>query len=170
MGNNIKLEKEECQMIYQKPRCTIVVTVILILALQLTACNITHGDKHDPANDCPPKDEESYFVMLSLPLENQIYSATDLPPIFTWTLYKGLSESFVIEIDYLNDGSYITDEILGRTNYKLSQEMWEKIKNDSPIDDGKQKICWRIRIDYTIYPKEGPYYSAWGTFWIENKK
>lgn len=154
-----------CRKLYR----TMVIAVIFILALQLIACNHTYGDKHDPTTDLLPKDEESYFVMLSLPLEDQVYNANDPPPIFTWTLYKGLSESFIIEIDHLNDGSYITDKILGRTNYKVPQETWERIKNESPVIDGRQKIRWRIRIDYVIHPEEGPYYSAWGAFWIENE-
>ena len=156
--------------VVQKPRCLIAATIILVLALQLTACNNTYGHKYNPATDSLPKDEESYNVDHLQPSENQVYNASDPPPRFAWKLYQGLTESFVIEIDYLHDGSYITDEIAGRTNYRLSQEMWEKIKKYSPIVDGKQKICWRIRIDYTLYPEEGPYYTSWGTFWIENKK
>lgn len=154
----------------QKLRGLIAAAIILILALPLTACNHTYGHKYDPATDSLPKDKESYFVTRLQPSGNQVYNASDPPPRFAWTLDQGLTESFVIEIDYLHDGSYITDEITGRTNYRLSQELWEKIKNDSPIVDGKQKICWRIRIDYYLYPEEGPYYTSWGFFWIENPK
>lgn len=161
-------DKGEMKMLFQKTRWIMVVSGIIVFILLLTSCNNTYGDKHDPGYNSLPKEEERYYVMLSDPLENQIYVPTDPPPRFTWTLHKGLPETFVIEIDYLNDASLITDNVFGRTNYKMSDELWERIKNNAPIVDGKQKICWRIRIDYTINPEEGPYYSAWGTFWIDN--
>ena len=88
-------------------------------------------------------------------------------PVFVWKLCLGLPNAFVIEIDYLHDGSYMqTDAIIDRTKYRLPEELWEKIKSDAPVTNGKQEIRWRVRIDYVIHPEDGPYYTAWGTFWI----
>ncbi len=142
-----------------------VVCIALVFVLLLAACS--YGNQGEQETITFPKETERYYVILSDPLEDQIYTATDPSPVFDWDLYLGLANVFVIEIDYLHDGSYMqTEAIIDFTRYQLPEEMWEKIKSDAPVTDGKQEIRWRVKIDYVIHPADGPYYTSWGTFWI----
>ena len=149
-------------------RISAVVCIALVFVLLLAACG--HGNQGEQETITLPQETERYYVILSKPLENQTYTAADPSPVFVWKLCLGLPNAFVIEIDYLHDGSYMqTDAIIDRTKYRLPEELWEKIKSDAPVTDGKQEIRWRIRIDYVIHPEDGPYYTAWGTFWIASE-
>ena len=80
-----------------------------------------------------------------------------------------IPQEFLLEIDYLNDGTYLTKNIVDRTNYKLSNEEWETIINNTPIVNGAKTVRWRVRIDYVYHTDLAPYYTNWGTFHIANE-
>ena len=113
--------------------------------------------------------EESYSLMLNEPSENWTFEQQDEPPIFSWTVQDGIPQEFLLEIDYLNDGTYLTKTIVDRTNYKLSTEEWETIINDTPIVDGAKTVRWRVRTDYIYHSDLEPYYTNWGSFNIANE-
>ena len=75
----------------------------------------------------------------------------------------------MLEIDYLNDGTYLTKTIVDRTNYKLTSEEWDTIINDTPLVDGVKTVRWRVRIDYVYHTDLDPYYTNWGAFYIANE-
>lgn len=111
--------------------------------------------------------EESYSVLLSMPAENYVFEENAPPPTFKWAVQKGIPETFTIEIDYLGGEPYMCKTVTGLISSTISAADWETIKENAPVENGLQKIYWRIRIDYTIYPDEGPYYSQWGYFGIK---
>ena len=113
--------------------------------------------------------EESYSLTLDEPNENWTFGQQDEPPRFSWTVQEGIPQEYVLEIDYINDGTYMTKTIVDRTNYKLSNEEWETIKSDTPIVDGIKTVRWRVRIDYVYHTDLEPYYTNWGTFYIANE-
>jgi len=113
------------------------------------------------------KEDEKYSVLLSMPAENYIFEKTAEPPIFTWSVQRGIPQTFTIEIDYLGGPPYICGTITGSNGYCLPDEDWVAIKENAPVENGLQKVCWRVKIDYVLYPEDGPYYSAWGSFWIK---
>ena len=113
--------------------------------------------------------EEKYSLTLDYPNENWTFGQQDEPPIFSWTVQDGIPQEYVLEIDYLNDGTYLTKTIVDRTNYKLTSEEWETIINDTPLVDGVKTVRWRVRIDYVYHTDLEPYYTNWGTFYIANE-
>ena len=113
--------------------------------------------------------EENYLLTLDEPSENWTFGQQDEPPIFSWTVQDGIPQEFLFEIDYLNDGTYLTKNIVDRTNYKLSNEEWETIINNTPIVDGAKTVHWRVRIDYVYHTDLEPYYTNWGSFNIANE-
>ena len=68
-----------------------------------------------------------------------------------------------------NRQQYLTKTTVDRTNYKLSTEEWETIINDTPVVDGVRTVQWRVRIDYVYHTDLEPYYTNWGTFYIDNE-
>jgi len=135
----------------------------------LTGCNKLYGNPITDTTDTKRIYDESYAVLLSSPAQNKTFYQNDPAPVFTWTVLKGLPQTFIIEIDYMKDGSYMSATAIGGNTYLLPETDWNTIKNNAPTTDGLQKIHWRIKIDYTLYPEEGPYYSGWGYFCIENQ-
>lgn len=113
--------------------------------------------------------EEKYSLTLEYPNENWTFGQRDEPLRFSWTVQEGIPQEYVLEIDYLNDGTYLTKNIVDRTNYKLSTEEWETIINDTPVVDGVKTVRWRVRIDYVYHTDLEPYYTNWGTFYIDNE-
>lgn len=88
-------------------------------------------------------------------------------PIFRWSLQSGNTQKFILEIDYLGNGTYKTISMSGGNTYQLSSTDWESIKNDAPfIGNGIKQIKWRIKINYSIYPNEAPYCTDWYAFTI----
>lgn len=110
--------------------------------------------------------EENYAVFLLEPSHNRTFAQEDAPPVFSWSIQEGFPQAFVIEIDYRQGGTYMTIPCHS-VSYMLSQEDWETIKAHAPINDGKQKIQWRIRIDPVYHADLEPYYTGWSYFWIE---
>lgn len=107
---------------------------------------------------------ESYSVILNSPSNNASINYKSAAPTFQWSLQNGLPKNYILEIDYLKDGSYMSIQV---NNYHtLSAANWNKIVNDSPFTGKVKEIRWRIRINYTIYPSQQPYYSEWNTFTI----
>ena len=113
--------------------------------------------------------EEEYDVSLAFPVQNQTFEVEDEPPTFYWTKNKGFPKSYIIEIDYMNDGTYMSKTVDVGITYLLSEEDWNTIKSNAPIVDGLQKINWRIRIDYTSDLNREPYYTGWTYFWIKQE-
>lgn len=145
--------------------------LIMICAFLLpivTGCSITRTYGHPAvSSDTSKNPKENYFVLLSGPPQNHTFEPTDPPPVFSWDVLEGLPQVYTIEIDYKGDGYCITGTTTG-THYSLPEEDWNIIIRDAPRKDGLQKISWQIRIDDTMYPEEGPYYSGWGYFWIKS--
>ena len=110
--------------------------------------------------------DENYKVQLKAPAQNMTLGTEDAPPTFAWDVQNGLPQSFVVEIDYMNDGSYISRTATVGVTYLLPEEDWETIKNNAPIVDGVQKIQWRIRIDSVYHTDLDPYYTDWSYFYI----
>ena len=110
--------------------------------------------------------DENYKVQLKAPAQNMTLGTEDAPPTFAWDVQNGLPQSFVVEIDYMNDGSYISRTATVGVTYLLPEEDWETIKNNAPIVDGVQKIQWRIRIDSIYHTDLDPYYTDWSYFYI----
>ena len=113
--------------------------------------------------------EEKYSLTLDYPNENWTFGQQEEPPRFSWTVQEGIPQEYVLEIDYLNDGTYLTKNIVDCTNYKLSNEEWETIINNTPIVNGAKTVRWRVRIDYVYHTDLEPYYTNWGSFNIANE-
>lgn len=111
--------------------------------------------------------EENYSVALLKPAQYQTINSEEEPPVFTWNLNQGFAEIFVLEIDYMGNGTYMSRSVEGHLSYQLSADDWEKIKNNIPTIDGVKKVQWRIRIDYKYHTELEPYYTEWGYFEIE---
>ena len=111
-------------------------------------------------------ENEEYDISLAFPAQNKTFQVDDEPPTFYWTKNKGFPKSYIIEIDYMNDGTYMSRTVDVGITYLLSKEDWNTIKSNAPIVDGKQKIQWRIRIDYMADSNKEPYYTGWTYFWI----
>ena len=110
---------------------------------------------------------ESYSVSLISPSANASISCNATVPTFYWQSPNGLSKQYILEIDYLNNGTYMSRSINTSTSYALSTSDWDTIINDSPfISSGVKRINWRIKINYIIYPDEVPYCTEWSTFTI----
>lgn len=145
--------------------------LFLFLFATLTGCG-ENLDKY--CHPTPPPDpiphicEDDCAVLLSTPSHNYTYKSTDPAPIFEWHVIAGLPERFVLEIDYLHDGTYMTGIAVGCNTYLLPEADWQTIMENAPKTDGIQKIYWRIRIDYLYCTEKEPYYSQWTYFWIES--
>ena len=111
--------------------------------------------------------EEKYYVDLLKPAQNQTIKSEEEPPVFIWNLKQGFAETFVLEIDYMGDGTYMSRTVEGHLSYQLSADDWKKIKNNVPTINGVKKVQWRIRIDYKYHTELEPYYTGWGYFEIE---
>ena len=109
---------------------------------------------------------ESYTVLLDSPSMNASVSANSTPPTFQWTMQNGSTQNFILEIDYLNNGSYMSIPVQNARNYTLSSNEWNAIINNSPFTYTVKDIRWRIRINYIIYPDLQPYRTEWSTFSI----
>ena len=57
-----------------------VVCIALVFVLLLAACS--YGNQGEQETITFPKETERYYVILSDPLEDQIYTATDPSPVF----------------------------------------------------------------------------------------
>ena len=107
---------------------------------------------------------ESYFVSLISPSANASIPYNGDPPTFYWQANKGLSKQYILELDYLNNGTYMSRTINTSTSYVLSTSDWNTIINDAPFTaSGVKQIKWRIKINYIIYPEEDPYCTDWVT-------
>ena len=71
---------------------------------------------------------ESYLVSLNEPDENAVISSTSSAPTFRWTREDGLTEKYILEIDYLKNGTYMTKTISNKTSLTLSEAEWQKMK------------------------------------------
>lgn len=111
---------------------------------------------------------ESYSVLLGSPSNNATIPYNAQAPEFNWILSIGTPENITLQIDYLNNGSYLSLQISNAHQYTLSDNMWNTIKNGAPFTGDKKEIRWRIKIDYEHYPEEQPYYTTWNTFIISN--
>lgn len=134
----------------------------------LTGCNTRRDSFTSSTGANTHICEEDCVVLLATPPHNHTYKSTDPAPLFTWDIVAGIPQKFIVEIDYLNDGSYMTGTAVGCNNYLLSESDWKTIIDNAPKTDGVQKIHWRIRIDYTFCTEKEPYYSEWSYFWIES--
>ena len=152
---------------FRKTICIIVAIGILITLLQsFIGCDSQSEDNIGTNNTEYFEEPEEYAILLSYPAQNQRLKYTDSPPIFCWTVQKGVPQVFIVEIKYSDNNANILSEIRGGNTYLLPEEDWKKIKNYAPIIEGMQKISWRIRIDYTLKNNELIYYSEWTHFWI----
>lgn len=111
--------------------------------------------------------EEHYQVSLCSPAANQVFGKEDAPPVFSWSVLDGLPQAFMIEIDCMGDGSYMSIPAKGLSQTLTAQE-WEKIKENAPITNGIQTVKWRIRIDPVYHEDLDPYYTAWSQFDIQH--
>ncbi len=108
---------------------------------------------------------ESYLVSLNTPSDNATIACSSTAPTFRWTLQSGLPQNFILEIDYLKSGSYMSIQTTN-DSHTLSAANWNKIVHDSPFTGNVKEIRWRIRINYVTYPDQQPYYSAWNMFTV----
>jgi len=114
--------------------------------------------------------DENHWVTIQEPSDTKSFHSDDAPPVFVWNHVKGYpSRSYVLEIDYLNDGSYMS-HITSALSCQLSAEDWETIKAAAPVVDGVQTIKWRIRIDPVYHDDLDPYYTDWVSFFIESEQ
>lgn len=141
-----------------------ILLILLIVSLLCAGCCSNNSSM--PTNPLQIQ-EEDYSVLLHMPAQNYIFEENATPPVFTWRVQKGVPETFTIEIDYLGGEPYLCKTVTGRISYALSIEDWETIKAEAPAENGLLKIYWRIRIDYSINPDKGSYYSQWGYFGIQ---
>lgn len=111
--------------------------------------------------------DEDYGVSLTLPAANRTFGKDDEPPVFSWSVHKGLPSGYYLEIDYLNNGTYMTKYLKDSIALQLTAEEWETIKSEAPTVDGVQKIQWRIRVDRVYHTDMEPFYTDWGYFWID---
>ncbi len=111
--------------------------------------------------------DENYHVSFVAPAQNKTFSGAEEPPIFSWRVNKGLPSGYYLEIDYLNNGTYMTKYLKDSIALQLTAEEWETIKAEAPAVDGVQKIQWRIRIDRIYHTDMEPYYTGWNYFWID---
>lgn len=148
---------------------TLCVCMLICVSLILTSCNNTYGDKHE-SDGTVSNTKEEYYVLLSSPPENHVYKENDPPPLFSWSVLQGLPQTFIIEIDYMNDGTYMSRTTTGNDTYLLSESDWAKIVDAVSTSNGLKKVQWRIRINYAVDVEKEPYYSGWNYFWIEVEK
>jgi hypothetical protein len=113
--------------------------------------------------------KDDYAVVMTLPSQNKVISASECSPIFYWNVLKGIPDCYYIEIDYMNNGQYIVDSVRDSNTYLLPEEVWKMIKENAPIVDGLQIIHWRIRIEYPEDQNREPYYTGWNYFLIETE-
>lgn len=141
------------------------ILIVLLFAVMLftAACNRHYGaQRYVPQNG-----EEQYFILLSHPSLNDVFTKSDRPPRLEWNSYKDMPNTTTIEIDYLHNGTYLSREVAGLNNeYQITTEDWEVIIKNAPVAEGIQKVSWRIRIDYSLDKDKDPYYSDWGSFFI----
>lgn len=111
---------------------------------------------------------ESYNVAPISPSTNSTIAYNSAAPTFSWNSYGGLSKQYILEIDYLGNGSnsYMSRTINTSTSYTLSESDWRQIVYNSPFSNNVKVIKWRIKIKYIKYPNETPYCTAWSTFSI----
>ena len=109
---------------------------------------------------------ESYSVLLTSPTNNATFTSSSSAPTFQWSLQHGNTEKFILEIDYLSNGTYMAKTVNSSNSYTLSASDWNKIINNSPFTGSVKQIRWRIKINYTIYTDSEPYCTAWNTFTI----
>ena len=146
---------------------------IAVSLMLLSLCMALLSGCRENANDNPsitiPPDEDNYAVVHVFPSENKTFDKDDEPPFFYWREQMGFPERVVLEIDYMNDGTYMSKTIEVGCTHQMTEEDWITIKDNAPVVDGLQKINWRIRIDYIVTPSRGAYYTDWCSFWIKNE-
>lgn len=110
---------------------------------------------------------EYYAVSLTNPTHDEAISYTSAAPTFEWDREYGFPEQYILEIDYLGDGTgkYMRKYVSDRTDYTLSQSDWQTIINNASFTGTVKKIRWRITINYTRYPLES-YHANWKSFTI----
>ena len=141
-----------------------ILLILIIVSIFFVGC--CRNNSNIPSGPLPTW-EEKYCILLDTPAENYVFEENASPPTFKWSVQQGEPITFTIEIDYLGGKPYLSKTVTGLISYTLSAEDWETIKQNAPVENGMQNIYWRIRIDYTIYSDEGPYYSQWGYFGIK---
>lgn len=110
---------------------------------------------------------ENYAVRLDSPTNNVEFSSNQSPPSFSWTMIRGNPKNSFLQIDYLNNASYLSIPISNyETHCDLSTSLWNTIKNQSPFTGNLKVIRWRVKIKYTAYGGVESYYSGWRTFKI----
>ena len=149
---------------------TKLLVLLFSMLLILTACNVrTYGDPNAEPDSGSGKATKHYdnFVYLTNPPENYTFAADAPPPVFSWDIKKTTTNTYVLEIDYKRDGTYMEKKVIDTNICFLSENDWEEIKKYAPVNyQGTKKIQWRIRVDETGTPGE-PYYTAWTYFWIK---
>lgn len=111
--------------------------------------------------------EEDYHIFMQFPADDSTCKQGDVSPVFVWRIANesSIPKKYILEIDYLNDGSYMT--ITCQTpSHVLKAEDWETIKNDTPTVNGVKKVQWRIRVDPYYHTDLEPYYTEWCSFYI----
>lgn len=145
--------------------CIICVLILSILMLDSCENSVSYGDNGEPTITSV---EEIYAVSLAFPAQNKVFKKEDAPPTFCWSLHTGYPEDYIIDIDYMNDGSYISRKVDVGITYILTEEDWNFIKSKAPINNGLQLIRWRVRIDYRYNTNES-YCTGWSYFWISTE-
>lgn len=110
---------------------------------------------------------ECYNISPVSPATNASLAYNSSPPTFYWQTNNELSGKYILEIDYLGNGTYKSYTINNSTSYILPSSEWSTIVNDSSfIAAGVKQVRWRIKINYIIYQNEPPYCTEWNVFTI----
>lgn len=147
-------------------KCFLAFQLLLTLcALLLSGCDILTPNELEVTTEYI--DEEEYSVVFDYPPLNGTFEKDSPPFAFHWVQIEGVPDYWVIEIDYMHDGTYMSRTVRGSVTYLMTEEEWNTIKENAPIEKGMQKINWRMRIDYKNDPFCEPYYTSWLYFWIK---
>lgn len=149
------------------------ITYLLIFLMLLSVCILSLSGCDNSSNNRPPvtgyQEEEQYSVLLAFPPQNKTFEKDDPPPTFFWQKDEGFPKSYIIEIDYMHDGTYMSRTVEVGITYLMTEEDWNTIKDNAPVENDVQKINWRIRVNYITDPSREPYYTGWTYFWIKSE-
>ena len=102
---------------------------------------------------------ESYYIKPLSQSGTLTINASDTAPTFEWKSDYSSPDTFILQIDYLNNGTFLT-KTTPRENYTLSSSEWELIKDNALFTNTIKTFRWRIKIDFSIYTGIS-YYSDW---------
>lgn len=145
-------------------RIIVCLIIFVLLTSMLVGCENDSGQQGGIVSETK-NGGEVYSVSLAFPAQNKTFKRNDSPPTFYWSLHEGYPKTYIIDIDYLNDGSYMSRTVNTGTSYIISEDDWTVIKNNAPIIEGLQRVNWRIRIIYDSNSEES-YCTGWSYFWI----